>query len=283
MSDETPNSNPKVGVLARASRSFKSGAVRLEESALFMYLRAFSRAGITLIALGFFLDLDDRQAATEFRAWQTLSSSASGNIGKAEAMEYLVAAGEVLDRTQARSAYLANAKIRGVSLSYADLSNSDLTGADMREAVMLESRLEGAVLPGAQFDDAILDELKAGGANLIGSSLVSVSANGADFSTSSLDATDLTASDFSYANLSDATLTGAMLNGTSLRMANISGADFSSARGATVSQFKLACVLEGVPPAKLPSAFRPSEFTFADCAGNDVWKRRLSRESNKSR
>lgn len=280
MSDETPKPQPELGMLARASLSFKRGAVRLEESALFMYLRAFSRAGIILIALGFFLDLDDRQAATEFRAWQTLSSSAPGNIGKADAMEYLVSVGEVLDRTEARSAYLANAKIKGVSLSYADLSNSDLTGGDLREAVMIESRLDGAVLPGARFDGAILDELKAHGANFIGSSMVGVSANGADFSAASLDATDLTVADFGYADLSEATLTGAMLSGASLRMTNISGADFSSARGATVAQFKLACVLGGEPPAKLPSAFRLSEFVFADCADNDVWKRRLARESS---
>lgn len=270
-----PDQSPqKKSLFGRMRRSFKRGAIRLENSALFMYLRAFSRAGIILIALGFFLDLDDRQAATKFRAWQTLSSTAPGNIGKAEAMEYLVSVDEVLDRTDARKAYLAGAQIAGVSLSHADLSESDLTNADLREAIMIESRLDGVVMPGAQFDFAVLDELSARRANLIGASMVGVSASGADFFGASLDAADLTTADLSFANLSGATLTGATLTGAALRMANISGVDFSGASGLIQEQIMSACIVDGDAPVNMPAG----EVNFTDCASNAVWQRRISQD-----
>ncbi len=80
----------KQPFLSRLSRGFRRGAIWMENSALFLYLRGLSRAGIILIALGFFLDMDQRQAATLFRAWQTLTNDAPGNVGKADAMAYLV-------------------------------------------------------------------------------------------------------------------------------------------------------------------------------------------------
>ncbi|MBT4740880.1 MAG: pentapeptide repeat-containing protein [Rhodospirillaceae bacterium] len=269
--DQTPQ---KKSFLGRIARSFRRGAIRLENSASFMYLRAFSRAGIILIALGFFLDLDDRQAATKFRAWQTLSSTAPGNIGKAEAMEYLVSVDEVLDRTDARKAYLAGAQIAGVSLSHADLSGSDLTNADLSGAVMIESRLDDAVMPGVRFDSAVLDELSARRANLIRASMVGVSASGANFSGVSLDAADLTTTDLSYANLSGATLTGANLTGATLRMANISGADFSGASGVTRGQATSACIIDSVVPVNMPVI----EIAFTDCTTNEIWRRRLAED-----
>ena len=270
-SDQTPKNN---NLLTRMARSFRRGAIRMENSALFMYLRAFSRAGIILIALGFFLDLDDRQAATKFRAWQTIASTAPGNIGKAEAMEYLVSVGEVLDRIDARHAYLAGAQLHGVSLLYADLSQSDLTNADLSAAIMIESRLNGAVLPGARFDAAVLDELSARSANLIRASMVGASASGAEFSDASIDAADLTAADLSYANLSGATLTGAVLNDAVFRMANISGADFSGASGVTQNQITSACIIDDEVPVNIAVG----EIAFTDCAENEIWKRRLSQD-----
>lgn len=98
MTDNTPEATPPVireSLWSRMSRGFRRGAIRLENSASFMYLRAISRAGIILIAIGFFLNLDDRQAATKSRAWQTLTSTAPGNVGKADAM------GEPLNRIDA--------------------------------------------------------------------------------------------------------------------------------------------------------------------------------------
>jgi uncharacterized protein YjbI with pentapeptide repeats len=274
---------PKKSLASRLSRAFRRGAIRLENSALFMYLRAVSRAGIILIAIGFFLDHDDRQAATKFRAWQTISSVAPGNIGKAEAMEYLVAVGEVLDRTEARNAYLAGARLKGVSLSYADLSAADLTGADLREATLIEGHLDKTVMPNARLDKAILDETRAVGVNLIGASLTGASASGVDFSEASLDAADFTAADLSYANLSRVTLAGATLTDAILSMANMSGADFGGIAGVTAAQLKTVCIVDGARPINMPAHLELEDFSFADCGSNAVWQRRLSSTSTPSR
>ncbi len=247
------------------SRVFRRGAIRLENSALFMYLRAFSRAGIILIALGFFLDMDQRQAATMFRAWQTLTTDAPGNVGKADAMAYLVSMGEPLNRISTRGAYLAGAQLSGASLDEADLSDTDLTNAALNGATLIETKLNNAVLVAVNFRGAFLDNADLQNARLIRADFTKASLVGADLRNGALDAATLSNADLSQANLENVSFGGATLTGTTFAGANVSGAKFDRASGLIAAQLEQACVRDGRRPVELPDGSEFAALEFDSC------------------
>ena len=95
MTDSSKPSNPikKVldwGEMLARSRAF-SLLRRLEPA--FVIFTVF---GLVVATVAIMYDLSDRQEQRVSRAWQTASSAAPGNTGKADALKILTAAGEDL-------------------------------------------------------------------------------------------------------------------------------------------------------------------------------------------
>ncbi len=229
---------------------------------------------------------EEREARKEERKvwyWTLLTTSAPGNSGKIEALEYLASQGTSLtsidlscramrgeetvtnsdgletticerpvylqkldlsEKTLGKRAGLHRANLSGANLSIANLSGANLSGADLSGAILDDANLLGADLSGADLSKA----------NIYVAYLRNTDLSGANFSTGA----KLRRAKLSHANLSDAILSYADLSGAKLSYANLSGANLSDAdfNNATFSSDKIftntwAWVDE--PPRNLPA------------------------------
>lgn len=244
-------------------------------------LKAIQTVAILITIVAFTIEMSDRREEHTARAWQLVTTKASGNSGKVEALQYLNSQSpewllgwwpyarkrtslEGIDLTppaltaqwkdkeeSERSifwddcpdrTYLVAVKLPDALVSNAKLPCADLISADLRGAHLSGADLRGANLFGANLRGAFfLDEANLSGANLVATVLREAMFFGAD-----LRGADLREADLSGAHL----LGNVKLRGANLSRADLSGADFQYVRGAP--DLSESCADPDNPPIRLP-------------------------------
>jgi uncharacterized protein YjbI with pentapeptide repeats len=148
-------------------------------------------------------------------------------LARGRAVLSLDATGIQLDR-----AYLVNADLRQISMSYSSLRKANLSFANLEGANLRGSRFEGADFVAAQLKDAnltvaLLENANFNDAKLEETYLRGSQFRGAYFRKAFLKGARLEGSDLTRAELSGANLSGAMLSEVDLSEANLSGANLS--------------------------------------------------------
>jgi uncharacterized protein YjbI with pentapeptide repeats len=186
------------------------------------------------------------------RNWTLLTTPASGNSGKGQALEYLASKGIILDGID-----LSCKAMRGTEKSDAGedrcarppyLRSLNLSETKHGQRISLQrANLSGANLVEANLSGAIL-----GWANLSGADLGIANLSGADFFMANLNGADLDRVNLSGAYLGNADLSGAYLGGADLSGANLSSADFKNAEGIDTAAFTGAWAWADQKPTDLP-------------------------------
>ena len=202
--------------------------------------------GVAVAIFALWLDLsarkeerDARQEERVSRAWQTMTSTARGNTGKADALKYLAAVGQDLrwmhlapgstgnnQMVDCRyRAFIPGLDLRGVQLDYAHLSCSDLDSGDADTGT-------------ARFDQASLNRTfwirtKAERANFRQASLIAADFRGARLGQADFTEADLTQAKFAYADLR-----GVSFSVTAMEGVNVHMADMRGVRGLTCNELK---------------------------------------------
>lgn len=188
--------------------------------------------GLILAVATFWVDYSDKIEERTVRAWQLVTTTAPGNSGKREALEYLNSehgwcflgackrhasfTGIDLSLENGRgAAYLYEVNLSGADLFDANLSGADLSEADFSNADLIVANLSGADLlnadlSGANMFNANPNSARLNGANLGGANLTEANLCGADLSGANLYDADLSEVDFSGADLSYVDLSGAI-------------------------------------------------------------------------
>ena len=237
------------------------------------FAKAIEPLGILLAAIGlilavvsFWIDYEDRVEERTVRAWQLLTTQASGNSGKREALEYLnrrdglwCRVDECLltlkERTQlvgvdltppdrgadgntydgGQGAYLVQLQLVGgdlrwANLKWANLQRANLQGADLRGANLRGANLQGADLSDAELLGAELDEADLFGAELDRANLAEASLGKANLKHASFYRANLFRANLERANLRSAYLGGAVLEGARFSGANLQRAYLGEAK-----------------------------------------------------
>ena len=152
---------------------------RIDQSWTWQLLRVVEPLSILLAVIGLFVELASHQDSRIVSAWQLLTTQASGNSGKIEALEYLNAPrwwglfGAPRASLQGidLSASGAGTYLAGVDLRSAELSRASFNGADLDDADLSDADLQRSILTHVQatdtvFTDAEIDFADLGGAVL---------------------------------------------------------------------------------------------------------------------
>ena len=251
------------------------------------FIKAIEPLVILIAIFAFAIEMSDRREEQTARAWQLVTTKASGNGGKIEALEYLNFQSpewllgwwpyakkrtslEGIDLTPPALAeqwkgkeesertigwrecpdrtYLVAVKLPKAAMFKAKLPCADLTAANLSEAVLHEANLSGANLFGANLNKATLNLANLSGASLIGADLREAKSFGAD-----LRGADLFGADLSGAYL----IGGVKLRGANLGGADLTGANFKYARGAP--DLSDSCADPDNPPINLPDNVKRPE------------------------
>ncbi len=223
------------------------------------------------------VDLNDRQSQRISQAWQLVTTPASGNSGKIQALDYLNSEdcvpsfkdefkqheGKVPSIWQLLNAcsvsfftswpWKESQPLTGINLSTethgnsvylinvnlsgAELFEANLSGAQLFEANLSRAQLTDANLSGAQLTDANLSGAQLPDANLAGAQLTDANLSGARLSGANLSGARLSGANLAGARLLDANLAGAQLLGANLAGAKLLLANLS---GAELSEANLA-------------------------------------------
>jgi hypothetical protein len=234
----------------------QSWAERARASAVVFWLEVGAICA-TLLGLGFagwglweqvHVNRDDALA----RNWTLLTTPASGNSGKVQALEYLASKGMVLDGID-----LSCNAMRGIEKSDAGedrcarppyLQSLNLSETKHGQPIsLIRANLSGANLVNANLSGAYL-----GGADLSGAGLVRANLSGAYLWGSDLSGAELIGANLSGASLGKADLSGAKLSEANLSGANLSSADFRNAKGIDRAEFTDAWAWAIRKPTDLP-------------------------------
>lgn len=202
---------------------------------------------VGFMAFDYAMKLEERKA----RAWQLITTKASGNSGKIWAIEHLNNLGESLDGIdlsprnggngeylvglQLESAYLANADLFKANLRRANLRETELRAAKLREVNLFNADLFKANLRMAELREANLRKVNLRKANLNWADLFKANLRKADLRNA-----DLRMSDLFKANLKWADLISADLVGANLTNANLEKSILYGAKGLTCPQLTKA-------------------------------------------
>lgn len=193
-----------------------------------------------IFAVGLFVyELRERQDERTTRAWQLVTTPASGNSGKREALHYLNSQYGCLPEGYTLP-LIGRCWKNSTSLTGIDLSQPEgKPSTFLREVDLSNADLSFAVLTGVQFRDAYLKDSNLYGADLSAAYMFGADMSGADLSFANLSKTDLTSVDlsgsqltetyFHSAHMFDVDLSGAYLGGANLSYSYLSSADLSSA------------------------------------------------------
>lgn len=239
-------------------------------------LQAIGSLALLVTLYGFYADLKDKKQSRVVNSWQLVTTKASGNSGKIDALEHLNNQNIPLvgidlsspDKTRQDGTYLkginlagadlkfakfsganlssanlANTKLWTASLDSVDLINSNLQGAELINADLKYSNLqnahfEKAKLDLAQFQHALADDSYFSGASLQYAILNDVFLERVDFQGADLFRAEINNSTLLRANLSDVNLEKANLIGSDLRLVNFKDANLLNTviGGADISQ-----------------------------------------------
>jgi uncharacterized protein YjbI with pentapeptide repeats len=255
------------GTIESKRSTKKPGRIkRFRESSFVTALETLGIFGV-LAAIGLFgFDMWERQEQAIARSWQLLTTSAPGNSGKVEALQYLNKKQLCIPLTD--SCWKKRVPLRGIDLSPAanrglvDLTGVDLFEADLRKAnlssvVLVDAKFRGANmdgvnmkasnLHGVDLTNAHADEADFSNADMTGSVLRNLHAEGSNFDGTRMDEIDATGADFAFGSFSDARISsvaplkanfsGAILRGTFFQGSPLSNVDFTNA-DATKALFK---------------------------------------------
>ncbi len=206
--------------------------------------------GLSLVA--FWTDYSDRVEERTVRAWQLLTTPATGNSGKREALEYLnrqdglwCGGEDCLISLKAPTAlvgidlssletgegdgpavgtFLNQVELRGANLEVANLGGASLRRANLERATLYRASLQRADLEDANLEHADLELANLEKANLRG-----VNLREADLDNAQMRGADLTDADLSLAFARNAKLNRQVLRRTNLQGANFLWADFEVA------------------------------------------------------
>ena len=197
----------------------------------------FTVLGVVVATVALWLDLSARQEERISRAWQTVSSTARGNTGKADALKYLAAKGQDLrwmhlapgstdnDRVVdcRYRVFVPGLDLRGAQIDNANLSCSDLDSGDA------DTRT-------ARFDRASLQNTswirsKAERASFRQASLISADFRGARLGNADFTDADLTQTKFAYADLQGASFSPNLAEGMRVYKADLRGVQGLTCKG----------------------------------------------------
>lgn len=259
-----------VGLFVRPLKLMGSGfgsmRARIERWGRARFIKAIETVAILIAIFAFTIEMSDRRDEQTARAWQLVTTKASGNSGKVEALQYLnsqdrewllgwwpyakkrtslegidLTPPALVDQWQDKEksertiswfdcpgrTYLVAVKLPKAAMSRTKLPCADLKFANLSKADFHEANLSGADLFGANLNEARLVTANLSGANLIGAVLTGANLHGANLH---------------GAALFGAYLSGAILAGANLQGDNLSSADLSEAhlRGANLSEANLS-------------------------------------------
>jgi uncharacterized protein YjbI with pentapeptide repeats len=216
---------------------------RIKETEPYGILLAVLALVLSLVT--FWIDYEDRVQERTVRAWQLLTTPATGNSGKREALEYLNSEDEGIclfgycigrkERTPLVGIDLSSMDgeprtfLQNVDLSNADLSQMKATFANFSNATLRNANLARADLSNAKLWRADLRNAVLVIADLSNAALAYADLSNADFRHADLSNANLALADLSNAYLVDADLSKASLRGADLNNANLYGADLSNA------------------------------------------------------
>lgn len=203
------------------------------------------------------------------RAWSLLTTPATGNSGKREALEYLASQGVSLrgidlscekmgggwdeeKKTCETPVYLDGLTLKAPEGQRVDLSGAHLTGASLTKAHLERADLDGAHLEGANLWAAHLEGANLWGAHLEGAFLLGAHLEGALLLGAHLEGAYLWGARLEKASLSQAHLEGTNLWDAQLDGAELSGARFTDAKNIGRTTFTNAWAWADWPYKGLP-------------------------------
>jgi|GEM_PF-5744302 len=112
--------------------------------------------GIAIIAaiVGLVLQYQSLQEQQILGAWQLITTKASGNSGKIQALEFLNSKGVPLVGVDLSKAYLWSVNLNGANLRGANFTGAALIRANFEGAVLKNTKFKGAVLFQSHFEYA---------------------------------------------------------------------------------------------------------------------------------
>ncbi len=171
-------------------------------SALHTVVTRIEPWGILLAIVVFSYDLLERVDERKVRAWQLVTTTANGNSGKIEALEYLngtdgflcFQAGCLFTWKQPiplvgidlsvgndkNGAYLVEVNLASAKIANADFTRAEMTGAVFTDAYMAGTILISAELTNANLEGAVLREAKLQHSNLVNVDLTNADLTRAD-------------------------------------------------------------------------------------------------------
>ena len=204
------------------------------------------------------MDYEDRVNQRVVRAWESVTTTAPGNSGKREALEYLNREDGLLCFEWLWGGCALTMKPRtklvGIDLSVSEgrsgaflegiiLPDADLSGSNLSKVNLSKADLSNADLKDVDFTDTDLSEAALVEANLSGAYLIQAD----------LIEADLTKADLSHTFVNTADLSRAKLTGT-----NLTWATFINVEGLSQEQLDTACADPDRPP-ELPPALNWKE------------------------
>lgn len=229
-------------------------------------------ATLISVALGAWAYLEDRQTRHDEainRAWSTLTTPATGNSGKREALEYLAAQGVSLrgidlscekmgggwdpeKMTCANPVYLEGLSLKAPKGQRVDLRGAHLEGANLAGTTLKGADLRDAFLMGTNFEEAHLEGTNLRGAHLERAQLWETHLEGARLRAAHLQAAYMRSTHLEDAHLWRADLQGAILGNAHLERAHVTATDFTDATGLETAIFTDAWSWSYEPPVGLP-------------------------------
>ena len=243
---------------------------RFSNNPLNRLLRTLEPLGVALAVLGLcatifqlWQDIEDRKQQRIVNAWQLLTTPASGNSGKAEAIRYLFSQGKNLN---------------GIDLSCEKhggwLDESEWEGEKKRNVLAFRCKrpvlisdfeftfgssiksMSSANLTATRFSSGKMDSIDFSSANLRHAQFNSVTMAGANLRRS-----DVSGTRFNQVDLTNVDFRSAIFDKTYIIEANISGTRFFQARGLQGSSFWEVWAWDDNPPRGLPE----DAFAYRTC------------------
>ncbi|AQQ02439.1 hypothetical protein B0E33_01550 [Roseibium algicola] len=264
--------------------------------------------GLIFAVALFVLELREKQDERVARAWQLLTTAASGNSGKIHALEFLNAQYGCLPagwefptvgqcwkhRTSLTGVNLSSTGLKqgvylvGLQLPNADLVKADFSGAQLAEANFKNANLLSVDLSGANMNSADLSGANLHFANLsAGVYLGDATLVGANLRYANLENAFLVSANLRNAVLANANLGNAELGFTNLENADLStawlqGAKFDSATlvCADLSRADLTSANFGTAKDGLGRIFTAADLRYANLSGADLNDAFVSSEPN---
>lgn len=229
----------------------------------------------TLISIGlgtwaYWEERETRRDEAIARAWSLLTTPATGNSGKREALEYLAGQGVSLRGIDLSCAKMGGGwdaekkecgtpvYLEGLTLKAPDGQRVDLRGAHLEGANLRGAHLEGVNLRETHLQGADLWEAHLEGADLTGAHLVEANLFGARLVRADLVRAHLERAFLRRVRLEGTNLIGAHLEGANLLQAHLEGAhlsaaNFTDAKNVDSADFTNTWAWADQPPKGLPA------------------------------